>query len=184
MPRNAGSVIRMGCSLVAGSCCFPIWQWSAMMCTVQKRQRFAGILPLPAPANTMGLCGNAARFLSPCWGKRFPSKCVGRPVLSTASCFQPPYSSFPSPPNGHAVTLFSQRPFTATPLPLHCVGDGTSIHETAGYGLSITTEGHTLTMINRREEIIHQVDLVRCGSMEGYGSLLIKQDADQPLCIW
>jgi hypothetical protein len=117
-------------------------------------------------------------------GKEIPKQMRGETSPEYRQLLPTTVLELPIPPNGHAVTLFSQRPFTATPLPLHCVGDGTSIHETAGYGLSITTEGHTLTMINRREEIIHQVDLVRCGSMEGYGSLLIKQDADQPLCIW
>lgn len=117
-------------------------------------------------------------------GKEIPKQMHGETSPEYRQLLPTTVLELPIPPNGHAVTLFSQRPFTATPLPLHCVGDGTSIHETAGYGLSITTEGHTLTMINRREEIIHQVDLVRCGSMEGYGSLLIKQDADQPLCIW
>jgi len=79
-------------------------------------------------------------------------------------------------PEGHIISVASTIPLQAEETTLSFLGDGSPLSAEYGYGVKLTMGTGTVDIINRRQECIHQVDLLHTGELSGYGSLLYRQN--------
>ena len=84
------------------------------------------------------------------------------------------------PGYGTVATLISgDEDATIKRLPVELIDAKTVLNETEACGLLIRTDGCEWTVVSRSREIVNQVDILRCGSMEGYARVLVQEKGEK-----